>query len=196
MSSVSEKIGYRVGYRVDRYRWDDLGLDPARSPADRVLELERVVIPGVDPTAVGLAAYDAVEGSNNLLMYGGASALWNRLVASSPSVTVFDNTNAYIGVGDSSTAAAATQTDLQAATNKSRKVMSATYPSHTDATTSGGASCIFKASWDTSSGNFAWNEWALFNASSSGRMFSRKVVSLGTKTSSDTWTLTITYTIA
>jgi hypothetical protein len=43
--------------------------------------------------------------------------------------TAFSNANAYIGVGDSTTAESASQTDLQASTNKTYKAMSASYPS-------------------------------------------------------------------
>jgi len=42
--------------------------------------------------------------------------------------TKWDNTNARLGVGDSNTAPAETQTGLQAAVNKSWKGMDATYP--------------------------------------------------------------------
>src|SRR5271154_6153221 len=79
-------------------------------------------------------AYEVIDRAGNLLMFGGASALWERLIGAG--VTAFDNTNAYIGVGDSSTAAAATQTDLQASANKLRKAMDATYPQHADGTSS------------------------------------------------------------
>jgi hypothetical protein len=140
------------------------------------------------------APYERVVGTPQLLMYGGASALWHRLIGGT-TVTAFDNTNAYIGVGDSSTAAAATQTDLQAASNKLRKAMDSTYPQHTDATTSGGASIVFRATFGSSDANFAWAEWAIFNASSTGRMLNRKVESLGTKTSGS-WTLTLTLSLA
>lgn len=138
-------------------------------------------------------AVEEIEG--NLLLIGGASALWERLIGTS--ITVFDNTNGYLGVGDSSTAAADTQTDLQASTNKLRKVMDSTYPQHTDSTSVSGAKSItFKATFGTSDANWAWNEWGLFNASSAGRMLNRKVESLGTKTSSATWTLTVTLSLA
>jgi len=107
-------------------------------------------------------------------------------------VTAFSNANAYIGVGDSSTAFSAAHTDLQASTNKLRKAMDATYPS--------GASNViaFRSTFATGDANYAWNEWAIFNASSSGTMLSRKVESLGTKTSSQTWqfTATLTFTTA
>jgi hypothetical protein len=43
--------------------------------------------------------------------------------------TGWNNANAFLGVGDSSTAEAATQTELQAATNRFYKAMNATFPS-------------------------------------------------------------------
>ena len=103
--------------------------------------------------------------------------------------TFFTNANSYLGVGDSSTAYAAAQTDLQAATNKLRKAMDSTYPQRaTNVLT-------FKSTFADAEANFAWNEWAVFNASSSGTMLSRKVESLGTK-ASGTWVLTATITVS
>lgn len=101
----------------------------------------------------------------------------------------FNNANAYLGVGDSSTAFAATQTDLQAASNKFRKAMDATYPQLA------GNQMTYRATFATTDANFAWNEWAIFNASSAGTMINRKVESLGTKNSSQTWQVTVTLTI-
>lgn len=103
--------------------------------------------------------------------------------------TLFDNTNSYLGVGDSTTAFSASQTDLQAATNKLRKAMDATYPTlATNVLT-------FKSTFATTDANFAWQEWGIFNASTAGTMASRKVESLGTKTSAATWVLTATLTL-
>lgn len=104
--------------------------------------------------------------------------------------TFFNNSNAYIGVGDSTTEFSASQTDLQASSNKLRKAMDATYPS-------GGSNVItFRATFGTSDANFAWQEWGVFNASSSGTMLNRKVESLGTKTSSQTWQFTVVLTFS
>lgn len=142
-----------------------------------------------------VAPFDVDERDGNLLVIGGASALWERLVGTS--VTAFDNTNAYIGVGDSTTAAADTQTDLVAATNKLRKAMDATYPQHTDSTSVVGAkSIVYRSTFATTDANFAWQEWGIFNAAAAGRMLNRKVESLGTKTSAATWTLTLTLSLA
>lgn len=106
------------------------------------------------------------------------------------SATFLNNSNAHLGVGDSSTAFSAAQTDLQAASNKFRKSMEATYP-----TRSSGA-LTFRSLFSTAQANFAWAEWGVFNASSGGTMFSRKVESLGTKTSAQSWQLTATVTVA
>lgn len=143
--------------------------------------------------------YETTTVEHNLLMYGGASCIWEALIGNgtataAQALTYFSNAQARLGTGTSSTAEAATQTDLQA--GGVRVAMSATFPAHTDATTSGAASCQWKSSFDTSTANQAWNEVALFNASSGGRMLNRKVVSLGTKTNADTWNLSLTITLA
>ena len=103
--------------------------------------------------------------------------------------TAFNNANARIGVGDSSTAFAAGQTDLQAPANKLRKAMDATYPQRA-------ANVLtFRATFGTAEANFAWNEWGVFNAAAAGQMLNRKVESLGTKTSAQTWQLIVDLTL-
>ena|SRR5580765_6510355 len=100
-------------------------------------------------------------------------------------------TNIQLGVGDNSTAFAQGQTDLQAATNKLRKAMDATYPTRSSGT------LTFRSTFGTSDANFAWNEWGIFSDTpSSGTMFGRKQEALGTKTSAQTWQLTATITVA
>ncbi|MFI7630254.1 hypothetical protein [Microbispora rosea] len=148
-----------------------------------------------EEVAGGLAVpYETVVGTPQLLTYGGASALWHRLTGGT-TVTAFDNSNAYLGVGDGNTSAAATQTDLQG-TNKLRKAMDATYPSHSDGTGSGAASVVFKSTFGTSDANFNWLEWGIFNASTSGRLLNRKQEDLGTKSSAASWVLTCTLTLS
>ncbi len=103
--------------------------------------------------------------------------------------TFFTNANARIGVGDNNATFAVGQTDLQAATNKFRKAMEATFPTRTD------NALNFKSSYGTSEANFQWREWAVFNAASGGVMLNRKVEDLGTKING-TWVLTVTLTVA
>lgn len=145
--------------------------------------------------------YESVEGDGNLAMYGGLSVLWQALIGNGTTsagqlLTYFNNAQAAIGVGDSATAEAATQTDLQAATNKLRKAMDATYPQHTDGTSSGAASITFKSTFGSTDANWAWAEWAVFNSATAatGRMLNRKVAANGTKGAGATWVATVTLT--
>jgi len=102
--------------------------------------------------------------------------------------TAFNNANAYLGVGDSSTAFAAAQTDLQAASNKLRKAMDATYPQQA-------ANVItLQATFASGDANWVWNEFGTFNASSAGTMLQRKVSALGTKASGQTWQFQVVLT--
>jgi len=76
--------------------------------------------------------------------------------------------------------------------------MDATFPSHTDGTSSGSASIQFKSTFGTSDANWAWAEWGVFNSptAATGRMLNRKVESLGTKTSAASWAMTVTLSLA
>lgn len=128
-----------------------------------------------------------IRRKGNILVNAGIQLMLDKLIGGAG--TVFDNTNAAIGVGDSSTAAAASQTDLQASTNKVRVGMDATFPSRS------GQTMTWRSSFGPSQANFAWQEWAIFNATSGGTMLNRKVESLGTK-SSGTWVLAVSVTIS
>ncbi len=105
--------------------------------------------------------------------------------------TKFDNANAHLGVGDSATAFTKGQTDLQAGANKFRRPMEATFPDVPSA-----ANILrFRALFGTSEANFAWLEWGIFAALAAGVMLSRKVENLGTKTSAQSFQLTVTITV-
>ena len=142
--------------------------------------------------------YETHTIDGNLLMYVGANALIDRLVDPAPTHTVFDASNTYIGVGDSTTAVAATQQDLQASTNFHREIVDAapTYTVWTSgASSTTHATVAFVATFETGDANFAWNEVGIFNASTAGTMLNRKVSNMGTKTSADSWVLTCTITL-
>lgn len=117
----------------------------------------------------------------------GAVLVAQTLINDSP--TFLNNANAFLGVGDSTTAFSAAHTDLQASTNKLRKGMDATFPTRSSNVITA------RSTFTTAEANFAWQEWGWFNAASSGTMVSRRVESLGTKTSAQTWQLTATLTV-
>ncbi len=178
MARIGHLIGLKVKIRLDKY-------DGGEGVADA-----RAADPDIAPD-------DVVEIEDNLLTIGGASLICeclmgNGTATANQALTYLNAANAHLGVGDSSTAAADTQTDLQASSNKLRKGMDATYPQHTDSTSTAGAKTItLRATFGTSEANFAWAEWGSFTGTT-GRMVSRKVESLGTKTSASSWVLTVT----
>ena len=103
--------------------------------------------------------------------------------------TPLDNANAFIGVGDSTTVFAAAQTNLQAVTNKLRRVMEVTYPQRTDNV------LTFRSVFGTADANWRWEEWGVFNHATAGVMLNRVVEFLGEKTSVAIWQLTVVLTV-
>lgn len=141
--------------------------------------------------AEDIQPYEIIEGEGNLLVTNGANLLWTALTGGA--ITAFSNANARLGVGDSNTAAAIGQTDLQAATNKTRVAMDGGYPSVT----------TNQASWRSTFGSGVaewaggWQEWAIFNAASGATsMLNRVVANLGVKGASTTWQLSVTTSLA
>jgi len=135
--------------------------------------------------------YAVSEFSGNLALNEGINELLLLLVGGGGDA--YDNTNTYLGVGDSSTAAAAAQTGLQAAVNKFWQGMEATYP--TDPPVS--EEVVFRAIFADGDAEYAWEEFTVVNASDdTGKNLCRKVSSEGTKGAGDTWTLTYTLGIS
>lgn len=109
---IREKMFYKTRWVIRRYA----------SHADF---LEGKASDIVDPTGALLPSESVIDG--NLPLNEGIGELWD-IVCGLGAPTTFANANAYIGVGDSSSAAAATQTALQASTNKAYKAMETSYP--------------------------------------------------------------------
>ena len=162
-------VRWRCHYRVSKYEED---IEPYRG---REKEFHFLFKP-----------YEVIEGEGNCLLNSGINELWALVLGSS--ADHFDSSNTQIGVGDSSTAADPSQSDLQAASNKTYKGMEAGYP------TSSSQGATFKASFGSDEANYTWNEWVV-KQSSSGVCLNRKVDLLGTK-SGGTWTLEVTITLS
>jgi hypothetical protein len=106
--------------------------------------------------------------------------------------TLYDVTNAYIGVGGGAGATDvfdATENDLQGA-SKFRQVVDSAPGISTNV-------LDFVATFGTANANFEWVEWGVFNHASAGDMLNRVVESptLGTKTSAQSWEITCTLTV-
>lgn len=172
-TKVSEKLGIGVAARVEehgKYRttWtvrkyvDDAAFAAGRS-----------------------FATDVIEG--NLLLNEGITRLLNLLIGGGG--TVFSNANAFIGVGDSTTAESASQTGLSASTNKLYKAMQSGYPQISAQTVT------FRAQFTGSEANFAWNEFTVSNGNSdASENLNRKVAPNGTKANGQTWTVDVAIT--
>ena len=132
------------------------------------------------------APYEVRVGEGNCLLNTGIDEMWDLIVGDS--ANHFNSAGAQVGVGDSSTAANASQTDLQAATNKTYKGMDSGYP------TSTAQKATFRSSFGASDANYAWNEWVV-KQSTSAKCLNRKVDSLGTK-SGGTWMLEVNITLS
>lgn len=139
-----------------------------------------------DPTSP-LVLKDRAQGKN-LFLNVGINRIWD-LVTGNSSAT-FTNAEAQIGIGDSSTAAAAGQTDLQAASNKTWKAMDATFP-----TSGTSQQAVFKSTFLTSDANYVWAEFAV-RRSTGTLLLNRGVSAMGTKTSAGQWVATVTLSIS
>ena len=132
--------------------------------------------------------YNITEFEGNLLLNEGIQLLEDLLIGAGG--TTYANANAYLGVGDSSTAAVATQTDLQASTNKKYVAMDATYPSRASQT------ITWRSTFTSANGNFAWAEFTVGNGAAGGDNLNRKVSDQGTKVVGQTWVLSLTLVIS
>lgn len=138
----------------------------------------------------GLPPDEVYENEGNLLLNAGITRAINLITGAGG--TAYNAANSRIGVGNSTTAASASQTDLQGASKYYMLVTSVTPSSQT---------ITWVATFASADGNFAWEEWGIDNGSSSSAsavapMLNRKVQSMGTKASGAAWTLTVAITIS
>lgn len=136
--------------------------------------------------------YEVIKGEGNCLLIAGLYELWDLLINGGTGWAAY----CQIGVGDSSTAAVSSQTDLQATSNKTYAAMMANYPviTYSGSPPNYAVTCSFKSSFGASYANYAWNEWVVKN-SSNAYCLNRKVESLGTK-SGGTWELLVSVTLS
>jgi len=133
---------------------------------------------------IGLSEFE-----KNVFLNEGINAIWTLVCGGTE--TPFNNTNSYIGVGNSTTAENPTQTGLLG-TSKYYKGMDAGYPTFgTD------QKAVWRATFGGTEANFAWNEFTVANGNSdAAKNLNRKVSPQGTKQSGQTWILSITLSLS
>jgi hypothetical protein len=146
--------------------------------------------------------YEVLEHEVNTITNLGAQLLWRIFVglgtSAAPSATnraaFLSSANAYIGIGNGTAPASATDTNLTG-TNKFFKAMDSGYPQAPSFDPTGSRAVTFLSTFGTTEANFAWNEVGLANAdlttNANGILFNRANVSWGTKTSNDTWAVAV-----
>lgn len=191
LAGVREVASHRTLFRVEK--WDADQIRWTR----RKLDLPRHAEPGARQFAVArVRPFDVYEKDNcNLVLNAGWQMIMNGIAGSA--VTKFASGTGRIGGGISATAPAATQTDLQAATGTTNRCWEVLNATPTVGST-GAAGLILAATFPTGDGNFAWAEFgvdsgtAQNSTASVAPMLNRGTASPGTKTSAQTWNVTVT----
>ncbi len=181
MEKTMDKISWKAKWRIDKFK------DPEGEIAN-ALQAGMSTVSAMHLYAEAFLCTEEFEA--NIALNEGLQELID-IVCGLGTPTKWDNTNARLGVGDSNTAENATQTGLQAATNKIYKAMDTSYPARTNQTAE------WRATFGTSDANYAWEEYTVVNAASdTGKNLNRKISSKGTKASGETWTLSLQITFS
>jgi hypothetical protein len=150
--------------------------------------------------------YDVVTSEGNLLTRLGLQRIGDRLIGTG-SNQALDATHTRIGVGNGTTAAATTDTDLSAAAGSSNRQFVVVDSAPTRGTGASSGVYTFVATHTTGLSNFHWQEWGIDGGTANGTtvtsdtnttpgLFNHKVTDLGTKTSASAWVFTVTCTIS
>lgn len=137
--------------------------------------------------------------TSNILVTAGLNRITSLIIGAGGQAATATATR--LGVGNSSTAEAVGQTDLQASAGSSNRqfyIMDSTYPQQSNGV------LTFKSTFASADANFVWNEWCVDvgtptvanGTTVSALMLNRKVASLGTKASGSSWALTATITLS
>jgi hypothetical protein len=123
----------------------------------------------------------------NCLLNVGINEMWNLIAGAS--ANYFNEANTSIGVGDSSTAADPSQTDLLGV-NKSYASMSGGYP-----VTGSNQKIVFRAVFAELKGNHDWAEFVV-KQNTSGICLNRFVSDQGRKAEGQVWTVDLEITLS
>lgn len=197
-----DQAGVAAGMMLaDRFNWDvvwtcEKWSEHACAYARRRLGLASTaeVRSAVLRTLIPQPDLGVVEVHGNLLCNAGIQRMLDLLIAAGGQA--LDATHSRMGVGDSTTAATAADTDLGAAAGSSHRqfvTMNATFPSRASQTNT------WQADFTSGLANFAWQEWGIDAGTANGTtvtapLLNHKVESLGTK-ATGTWTLSGAITV-
>lgn len=210
--TASDQASWKAHAHIDKYKASDVrdamhALHPHRARlvdtahrrgfAPQFIAALTPHISGDQLAALGADPYAVSDWTGNLLVNAGINRLGSLLIGGGGQA--YDATHTAILVGDTNTAAAASDTDLNATVNASNRyaqVADSTYPAFASQV------LTVKSTFGTGNANFQWNEWGIAGNTASGAnaatapLLNHKVVNLGTKTSNASWSFTVTVTIS
>lgn len=132
--------------------------------------------------------YGTHEFEGNSLLNEGITELLNLLAGLY--AVPYSSANTYIGVGDGTAPAEASQTGLQGS-NTAFAPMEETYPQVNNQT------ITFRATFGSGTAAFGWNEFTVVNGSDDTHLnLCRRVENHSTKPINDTWVITVSITIS
>lgn len=177
--SVHEKIRMKSAWKIDKFK---------ELPGDVIAKALQAGASIEDIRKKYPEAFIATEVvQDNVGLNEGLQELID-LICGLSSPTKWDNGNARLGVGDGVTAADPSQTGLQG-TNKTFKAMDTSYPQRSAQTAE------WRSTYGSGDANYTWNEYTVVNAADdTGKNLNRKVENKGTKSSGETWTLSLKIT--
>lgn len=185
---LKDKVCFKTEWRIDKFK-------------DANGEIAETLRLGAKVEDVAKAFQGAFMGTEveegNMALREGLYLLCGIISGIDTSSAKWNSSNAYLGVGDSSTTESADQTGLQASTNKAYKVMDSGYPQRAANESASEQYLEWRATFGGSDANFAWNEFTVANGDGdSAKNLNRKVTAKGTKASGETWTLSLRITFS
>ena len=181
MEKTMDEVNWKARWRMDKFK----------DPKGEIANALQAGMSTADAMGLYAKAFICIEEFEaNIALNEGLQELID-IICGLGTPTKWDNSNARLGVGDSNAAESASQTGLQASTNKTYKAMDTGYPQRSNQTAE------WRATFGSSDANYAWEEYTVVNAASdTGKNLNRKISSKGTKSSGETWVLSLQITFS
>jgi len=174
MVSLKEKMTWTPKWTLDKFKDPDGTIAKALKAGANIEDFKD-------------AHYEHSIIDHNCLLNTGIDEMWDIILGDS--ANVYSNDLCKIGVGDDgTTAAAASQTDLQGAST-TYVTQDDTYPTSTT------QKATWRATFDGDAGNHAWREFTIKQDTSS-ICLNRVVAEKGTKVVGETWTVSLEVTLS
>lgn len=176
---MRERIGWTTEWRIDRWRDTDGEISRLSKLGFTLQDLEKIY-----PECL----INSEEFEGNVALNEGLQQVI-EVICGISSPTLWNNGNARVGVGNSNTAAQATDSGLLGGSTAFAS-MDSGYPQRSD------QKAIWKGTFGDGVAEFSWEEFTVDNGVVGNINLNRYVISKGTKSSGETWVLTVQITFS